>query len=162
MSHKRQTVCALSAIPVARFKTLARRHQLPKLVDAEYDDEGDDEGSYSDLDVLAIAVAERLMCQLGYSDGLPPGAAQQIVSNSLGLLEHPFTAGRADHWIGYVGQTSGGYNVSGTLAQILAEVRSASEECGPAARIFIVNVSDVLRDVKARAERLELPFPTAR
>lgn len=162
MSFRRQHVCALTGIPVPRFKTLLMREQLPVATPgsmAELDVWGD----YSAFDVLAIAIAERLMCQMGYADGLPPGSAQQIVSNSIGLLDHNFIASkpRADQWIGYAAfaDRDGGFNVGGSLTDILEQVRSNPDN--PPARMFLVNASEALRDVKARAKQSGIPFPSA-
>lgn len=165
MSFQRQSVCFLTNIPVERFKTLARRDQLPTLPDQIEDRDGE-RRQYSDLDVLAIAVAERLWCQIGYAEGLLPGPASKIVGNALGGLDNIlFSNPRSDQWIGYVGQPSerggslGGYNVAGSLAEIFAAIRAANDEA-PSERVFLINVSEVFRAIRMRAEKHGIQYPS--
>jgi hypothetical protein len=168
---QRKEVCKLTGIEEGRFKILAHRGQLPSL---QAEDEGADAQEaagwkrYSALDVLMIALAERLMGQIGYADGLRPDTAAKIVSNALsGLDLDPLAADTApdDRWIGYVGEPAepgsidGGWNVSGSVAQVALRIVESAADGNRPARVFLINVSEVLREVRHRAEAGQITFP---
>ncbi|RXG87649.1 hypothetical protein [Bradyrhizobium vignae] len=177
----RQDVCALTGIPVARFKSLARRDQLPTAyvppagASEEIQDHAKERGWnwFSPIDVLLIAVQERLMMQIGYAEGFAADTAAKVVTNNAGDIGRIFwlaskTIGEPsphDLWVGYLGYTDrlggshGGRNLSGSLATIVAEqINSDTPEAQPA-RVVLVNVSAVLRDIRNSATRLNVTFP---
>ena len=150
--YLRSEVCELTGIQPERFKTLLRRDQLPvhfilAKERAWY--------RYSSEEVLAVALAEQFMCKIGYADGLPPGVSTAIVEGTRGLMFKPFAARRRDWWIGYVGfdKPNGGQNLAGTLPQIFRKVAVKG------LRLFLVNVDETLREIKARAQSAGIAFP---
>lgn len=94
----RQDVCALTGIPVARFKSLARRNQLPTpyVPPAGASEDAQDHAKergwnwFSPIDVLNIAVQERLMMQIGYADGFGADTAANVVTNNAGDIGRIF------------------------------------------------------------------------
>lgn len=173
--YTRREACLLTNIVEHRFRTLARRDQLPvspvapapKLNDSEDSIEGASKfrgwNRFTAEEVLLIAFAERLMCMLGYADGLPPIPAQKITWNNGSEILRVFAERPAsDIWAGYVGGTDGGWNVAGTLSEVAAAVeddRKRNPGHEVALRLFIVNVSEVLREVEARARLHKIDFP---
>lgn len=177
----RQDVCALTGIPVARFKSLARRNQLPTpyVPPAGASEDAQDHAKergwnwFSPIDVLNIAVQERLMMQIGYADGFGADTAANVVTNNAGDIGRIFWLASArigepsphDLWVGYLGYTDrlggsyGGRNLSGSLAAIVAEQINSDSDDGQAARVALVNVSAVLRDIRNSAIRLNITFP---
>lgn len=177
----RQDVCALTGIPVTRFKNLARRDQLPTIyvppagASEEVQDHAKERGWnwFSPIDVLCIAVQERLMMQIGYADGFGADTAAKIVVNNAGDISRIFWLASAkigdpspnDLWVGYLGHTDsagnslGGRNLGGSLAKIVAEqIKTDSEDERPA-RVVLANVSAALRDIRNNAGRLGITFP---
>lgn len=172
----RQDVCALTGIPVERFKSLARRNQLPTIyvppagASAGIQDHAKERGWnwFSPIDVLLIAVQERLMAQIGYADGFSADTAAKIVINNAGdignilWLASPTIGETSPHdiWVGYLGYTdqvggdNGGRNVSGSLASIVGWIEADADK----SRLVLVNVSAVLRDIRNRADRLNIEF----
>lgn len=181
----RQDVCALTGISVARFKSLARRDQLPTTyvppagASEDTQDHAKERGWnwFSPVDVLLIAVQERLMMQIGYADGYADGSsadtAAKIVINNAGDIGRIFwlaspTIGEPsphDLWVGYLGYTDrlggsyGGRNIGGSLATIVAEQVKVDTAGEQPARLVLVNVSAVLRDIRNNAARLNITFP---
>lgn len=175
----RQDICALTGIPVARFKSMARRGQLPTThlpvgATEEIQDQAKERGWnwFSPIDALMIAVQERLMMQIGYADGFGADTAAKIVSNNAGAIGNIYwlsspTIGEPsphDLWIGYLGytnqlgETNGGSNLGGALASINDVITADSMNQNPA-RASLVNVSGVLREVRCRAVKLGINFP---
>lgn len=181
--HTRQDVCALTGIPVERFKTLARRDQLPTFhtTPAGVSDEILDKARernwnwFAPYDVFRIAIQAQLMAEIGYADGLAASTAEKIVSNNnecirpvfflapKGRIEKP---SHHDIWIGYLGFTDadggnkGGQNLGGSLSNIVSTIKS-DERQGHKSRLFLVNVSAVLREIRQRANRLGIEFLVA-
>lgn len=175
----RQDVCALTGIPVERFKSLARRNQLPTVyapprgAPEDCQDRAKERGWnwFSPIDVLLIAVQERLTAQIGYADGSDTGTATNVVVNNAGDIGRIFwlaspTIGDPspdDLWVGYVGHadrldgSSGCSHLGGSLARIMQKAGGDTAQEG--ARLVLVNVSAVLRDVRTNADRLKITFP---
>lgn len=183
--YTRRDVCALTGLSEAQFKNLARRDQFPFERPQTLNSEAyrDDIGApgwnrFSAVDVLLIAVQQRLMSTIGYADGLGPETARNIVGNNGGAIADMLRASvKSDEWIGYVGQpierggSDGGFNVSGSVAAVFERIsRRCVAEGDPtssslftadsaAERIFLVNVSEVLRALRSRALAAGLQFP---
>jgi hypothetical protein len=177
----RKDVCALTGIPVVRFKNLARRDQLPTIyvppagASEEAQDHAKERGWnwFTPIDVLGIAVQERLMMQIGYADGLGADTAAKIVVGNAGDIGRMFWLASApvgepsphDLWIGYLGYTDregksyGGWNISGSLATITAKSIELPAGGQRPSRLALVNVSAVLRDIRNNAARLGITFP---
>jgi hypothetical protein len=177
----RQDVCALTGIPVERFKSLARRDQLPTIyvppagASEDVQDHAKERGWnwFTPIHVLQIAVQERLMAQIGYAGGFGADTAAKIVINNAGDIGRIFWLASApvgepspnDLWIGYLGYTDrvgnsyGGRNLSGSIAAIVAEQVEVDAEGEQPARIVLANVSAVLRDIRNNAARLNIAFP---
>jgi hypothetical protein len=177
----RQDVCALTGIPVTRFKNLARRDQLPTIyvppagVSEDVQDHVKERGwnYFTPIHVLQIAVQERLMMQIGYADGFGADTAAKIVINNAGDIGRIFWLASAtigepspdDLWMGYLGFTDrdgknyGGCNVSGTLAAISAEPLKMTAGGRQPTRLALVNVSEVLRSIRNNAVRMNIQFP---
>jgi hypothetical protein len=177
----RQDVCALTGIPVAAFKTRARRNQLPTVVangafnNAPEDirDHAKERGWnwFSPIDVLLIAVQQRLMMEIGYSDGYGADTAANVVTKNASeigriyWLASPTIDKPSPHdlWVGYVGFTdhegraSGGREIGGHIEGILSSIAADGDR--QKARLGIVNVSAVLRDVRNNAARCNISFP---
>jgi len=168
--YTRRDVCGLTGIDETRFKTLARRDQLPTLLaergpDESHRDEGRVRGwnRFTSFEVIQIAVAERLMCQIGYADGVRPETAAKIASQcGNGIARMLGKPNGPDIWVGYVGSpvehggADGGQDVADTILQIakkIADLRPSAE------RVFLVNVGEVIRTIEQRAERFNILFP---
>jgi hypothetical protein len=181
--HTRQDVCALTGIPVERFKTLARRDQLPTFYvpPAGVSDEILDKvrernwNWFAPYDVFCIAIQSRLMAEIGYADGLAANTAAKIVANNggdIGRVFHLAPKGKIekpshhDIWIGYLGFTDvdgsnkGGQNLGGSLANIISTIKSADAP-GSKSRLFLVNASAVLREIRQQANLLSIEFLVA-
>lgn len=175
----RQDVCALTGIPVERFKSLARRNQLPTVyvpprgAPEDCQDRAKERGWnwFSPIDVLLIAVQERLTAQIGYADGSDPRTAANVVVNNAGDIGRIYwlasstigDASQDDLWVGYVGHAdrlddgSGCSHVGGSLARIMETIGDDTAREGR--RLVLVNVSAVLRDVRTNADRANIMFP---
>ncbi|MBH5400446.1 hypothetical protein HZZ13_22010 [Bradyrhizobium sp. CNPSo 4010] len=175
----RQDVCAMTGIPVAAFKTRARRDQLPTVnvpsqgATDEIRDRAKERGWnwFSPVDVLLIAVQERLMMEIGYADGSSAATAAKIVECNAGDIGHMYwlaspTIGEPsphDLWVGYLGYTdqggrnSGGRNLGGDLVSVLGQLKADVEQ--QKARLVLVNASTVLRDIRNNAARFNITFP---
>jgi hypothetical protein len=179
--HTRQDVCALTGIPVERFKTLARREQLPTVC---VPPTGTSEETldrvrernwnwFTPIDVFRIAIQSRLMSEIGY-DGLAASTAANIVisnSSDIGNVFHLASKGKIeksshhDIWIGYLGITDADdknnvcRDLSGSLANIVSTIKSVDQ--GHKSRLFLVNASAVLREIRQRANRLGIEFLVA-
>lgn len=171
----RQEVCALADIQVERFKSLVRRDQLPTInvPSSGASDSTRDAvrepgwNRFSAFDTFMIAVQESFSREIGYADGLSSKTASMIVSNNRDVIHDVLLAPSRtrDQWLGYAGgspnkpgsnELPGGRNVSGTLKDILRAMEH--DEAGHA-RLFLVNVNAVLRDVDARAKKhLKIDF----
>lgn len=163
--YTRRDVCTLTGIEESRFKTLARREQLPTLrvVPNDEDEQASGWNRFNSFEVIQLAIAERLMCQIGYADGLRPDTAAKIASQCGEGIETALRRSAADIWVGYVGVPAerggvdGGMNVHGTFFQIAKRLAELGD--GPAERVFLVNVSEVVRAIKQRADEHRLLFP---
>lgn len=171
----RSAVVALTGISESRLKTLIRREQLPpylsKKNDAELSDpklaqviEGPNWNRWAAVEVVGVAVAERLMMEIGYADGLPPVTAAKIVVNNAIAIHEAQERPDTDIWAGYVGHADskacGGFNVCGSfreIAQKIEQSKSEYRDC-ETARAFLVNVSAVIRAVKQRAAKNGIDF----
>lgn len=177
----RRDVCTLTGFNENQFKALARREQLVFGTTETPSSEGDFErhwNRFSAFDVLLVAIQNSLMLRSGYADGLKPETARDIVANNSGaiarLLEESL---KSDQWIGYVGQPinrycyDGGFHVYGSLTDVAEKVtahcvdatdpssRRLFERDPAALRVYLINVSEVLRTVRARATDHEIHFP---
>jgi hypothetical protein len=165
----RKDVCNLTEIDVEQFKTHARRDQLPTFYIPYADEQNLDAvgergwNRFSDLEVVQIAVFERLMCEMGYAKGLAPDSAKVIAFNASGaiqrIFEQEFTI---DQWVGYMASRDGGQNVDGSLTEIFERIdtfcrQSAKAQPKPE-RIFLVNVSEIIRTLRTRAADLKISF----
>jgi hypothetical protein len=175
----RQATCDLTGISVEQFKTLARRDQLPITLTpnpstrAVWESAGERGWNrFTSFEVFKIAVFERLLSEIGYADGLGTQTALKIVDNG-GMLADVFemcrncngVPKRADIWIGYLGiandkssRNVGGRNLAGVLKDILSSVQKEAVEPFSPARLFLVNVSAVMRAVLIRSEKLKIAF----
>jgi hypothetical protein len=169
MLKTRKDVCNLIEMDVEQFKTHARRDQFPTFYIAYADEKNLDAvgergwNRFSDLEIVQIAVFERLMCEMGYAKGLPPDSAKLISINAGGAIQRIFEKQfSVDQWVGYVAGRDGGANVDGSLIEICARVeklyaKSPNSRPKPG-RIFLVNVSEIIRRLRARAARLKISF----
>lgn len=162
----RQEVCTLADTLVDRFKTLARRDQLATTVAR---DAAKESGwhRFSAEEVFMVAIQEGLTREIGYADGLSAKTASHIVINNREIIRDVLSAPSAskskDRWLGYAGgvpskpgEPAGGRNVSGTLKDI---IKAMDRDEDGHARLFLVNVDAVLRDVDARARKhLKIDF----
>jgi hypothetical protein len=177
--YTRQHVCVLANIDVERFKTLARRNQLPTVfvppmgVNERSLDRMQTPGwnRFPTLDAAKITVSEAFNQQMGYADGLSSTTAAMIASNnSEGILEalqkwadSPAPSSK-DIWVGYAGfyERGGGENVFGTLETVskrLSEYSTRAFASEWPARLFLVNVSEVIREMARRAAAAGIQFP---
>jgi len=155
----RQEVCALTGIPVERFKSLVRRDQIAIILANE-----SGWNYFSAMDVFRIAIQERLSCQIGYADGLSADTAAKIISNNAEGIEEVFwqSLGKKaapDKWFGYVGFSgdldvnNGGDGVFGTLSEVTKLIERKDRNGEQPMRVFLVNADSVLREVAARATK---------
>jgi hypothetical protein len=167
--YTRRDVCKLANIDEARFKALAYRDQLPTVpasagVRERDEDQAPGWSRFSAYELIQIAVAERLSCQLGYVKGLRPDDVAKIASEcGEGLMEMLSRTSGPDIWVGYVGRPAerggfvGGENVYGTITQVAKKIGDVS--MGIAERAFLVNASEIYRTVAERSEELGILFP---
>ena len=183
--YTRRDVCTLTGLPEAQFKNLARRDQLPferprSLNSEEYLDRAEARGwnRFSAIEVLRIAVQHRLMTIIGDVDGLGPETARDIVGDNGSAIQAVLIAPAAsdDQWIGRVAQPTshgdcdGGFPVSGSLGVVAAKIGQRCFDSkdpeskiflstdAAAERVFLLNVSEVLRAVKLRASAAGIQF----
>jgi hypothetical protein len=173
--YTRARVCTLAGMDPERFKSLARRDQLPTNFVPIGKHKGDDNiqdeirtrgwNRFSNFDAACIAVTNALASQMGYADGLTHATASKVVSCNSGAITEALenskaTPNASDIWVGYVAYgNGGGANRAGDLASIaltlLAELNAGEQ----VARVFAVNVSDVLRTMRQRATEAGFQFP---
>lgn len=178
--YTRSQVAALAGIDTTKLATLTTRDQLPFLSAFE---EGDPRGRvhdqhdsptrrwnrYSADEVLQVAVAERFGSQIGLTGGLPFPEASRIVSNCIGDVTLSRLAdSQEDLWIGYAGRpiepggTLGGEHYAAPLLDVAALIQARTEVFGAVAvRVFLVNASQVAREIAVRARRAGIEWPKA-
>ena len=155
----RQAACTLAGLEVEHFKSLARREQLAVV----------GQSGFSRLDVAKLAVQAALLAQIGAAGGLDPKTSAMIAASQADELARELDRSTGpDFWIGYVGQPlarsgptkfDGGYHVSGDLPWIAARVTGTRGKGEPGAmRLFLVNVTEVLREVRLRAMLANVQF----
>lgn len=165
--YTRAELCVLSCLDIDNFKSLAHREQLP--VAAPRGRARRSEG-YSAIDVLTVAVGQAFISRTGYERGLQPSSAMPIAAAARDWIGKAFaSAAGLDIWAGMIGARVGrfengkvkaGWHVGGTLAEVSAEVeRQNARPDGGATRIFLVNVSEVIREVRMRARQEKIFFP---
>lgn len=167
--YNRADTCSLSGFDIDHFKTLAHRSQLP--ISSGTRERSRRAEGYSALDVLTLAVANALIAQAGYERGVQSSTAMPIAAAASEWIRTAYTRPHdPDIWAGMIGARVGrfekgrvraGWYVGGTLASITTEItrEGQSDERG-ILRVFLVNVSEVIRDVKLRARRAQIFFPT--
>lgn len=158
----RSIAALLSGMSEDQIKNFSRSDRAPSFLRS-----GEDLGPgrwtrYSARDIVLIALAERLRMQIGYAEGLRPDTAAKIAAHAAWSIEDAL-ASTHPIWAGYVGEPldhtdrgtgedrKGGYNVAGTLPDISAKIASMPE--GAPVRLFLVNVTEVIREVRARAKQ---------
>lgn len=170
--HTRHAVCVLADMQPEHFKSLARRDQLPTIHVPVVSDEKieDDAGTrgwnrFSDVEAVQIAVSNALAVQMGYADGVSHATASKIVNCNGGAIVDalakigPLASG-GDVWMSYVAYgDAGGANRSGDLASITLGILSEMANGGSVARIFAINISDVVRKMILRATAAGIAFP---
>jgi hypothetical protein len=109
------------------------------------------------------------MTQFGYAAGFDTATAAQIVIRNAGDIGRIFWLASPtidepsphDLWVGYLGHTdplTGRCSqISGTLSRVL-EIAGADTQRGHA-RLVLVNVSEVLRDVRGSADHFKITYP---
>lgn len=164
--YSRQEVCALSGIDDERFKTLARRKQIPTCnrkheINARW-------AGFSTIEVLCIAVGESLRAEIGGEKGMTAESAMTIAAGARERIASAARNPKRDIWIGTVAsrmpewnsasRTKTGWRVVGTIAEIAKQIEGERAH-GDSIRLFAVNVGTVLREVHERARRARIYFP---
>ena len=158
-----------------RFKSLARRHQLPTTFvpigvhrnNEAIRDEIQQRGwnRFSDFEATCIAVANALVREMGLANGVPNETAVKIVSCNGGAIHEALRSikpspSAADIWLGYASHgDAGGANHYGDLATVTVKILSDLAQGERPARLILVNVSDVVRSMFERAHAAGIAFP---
>lgn len=173
----RRTVAQLTGIPETRLATLMRRDQLPIVHNPEaanfdvisIDVTGRSWTRFSAQDVIAIGVAEAFSRRAGLTTGLGPDAAAALASNLRGEVTVGASAHTEDRYAGYVSQAveplaiDGGFFVFGSFTEIASKVRIASKSPPRPSRVILVNVDEIIREIRIRATNFSIDFdPRAR
>jgi hypothetical protein len=173
----RKAVALLTGIPETRLATLMRRDQLPITRDPEADrmdliaiaETGRSWTRFNTHDVVAIAVAEAFSRRAGLTTGLGPDAAAALASNLRGEVTVGASAHTEDRYAGYVSQAveplaiDGGFFVFGSFTEIASKVRIASKSPPRPSRVILVNVDEIIREIRIRATNFSMDFdPGAR
>lgn len=163
-------LCALAGIDTDRFKSLWHRRQLPlrqtnnaRARRAEL---------YSPLDVLTLAVGECLAGRVGGERGLSAAGAMIVAAMVREWTAIAYASpAAADVWAACIASRSGRIRQNGelktiwysggALAHVVASAIGDRQNDQAAIRVFMINLSEVVRDVKARAKQAHIYFPEA-
>ncbi|WP_139315213.1 hypothetical protein [Mongoliimonas terrestris] len=170
MSYPISEAAFLAGVPVDQLKSLRNRDQLPFLSPGaeNYDRERLDGRTKREWarfiaeDCVLLAVARRLGEQVGYAEGLPPSTTAKIVDNNRTAILKAAKNPGWDVWIGYSAGDFG-FNLAGTISDVAEKIAERENEAlaegRPApVRAFLVNVSQVVREVRARAAEAKIDF----
>lgn len=167
--YTRMETCTLAGLDIDNFKALAHRDQLPIMQSKAGSRRSD---GYSAYDVLVIASGHALSIRAGYERGLQPSTAMPIAAAARDWIQQAFAypSGQPDIWVGTIaarvssfdaGKAKAGWYVGGTLANVATEIEKQSARIDNGVfRVFLVNVSDVVREVRGRARRAKIFFPS--
>lgn len=157
----RSMASLLSGMSEEQIKNFARSDRSPSFLRSGEELRHSRWTRYTPRDVILIALTERLRMQIGYAEGLRPDTAAKIAAHAAWSIADAL-ASPTPLWAGYVGEPldyqdrgtgenrKGGLNVAGSLTEIAEKI--ASLDHGTPVRLFLVNVTEVIKEVLARAK----------
>lgn len=161
----RSLAALLSGMSEEQIKNFSRSDRSPSFFHPESDGRERRWTRYSARDVVMIALTERLRMTIGYADGLRPDTAAKIAAHAVLAVDDALRSAEPI-WAGYVGtpldhtdrgyreSSLGGFNVAGSLVEVAEKVAADASSL----RLFVVNVSEVIEEVRRRAAEHDIPF----